>query len=512
MIYMKGRRYLSIAGLILLTGAATKSTAQDQYDALRYSFLMPQGTARSMGFGSALGSIGGDFTSLSVNPAGIGVYRKSELMFTPSLHFNNVNGTYLDNTTDESNTRFNFSNVGIVFTKTASGKRYERSNWKAVSYGIGINRVADFNRHYSYGGLMKGVGSDYSSFSEIFVADANSYPNNLNTDGTLANMGYGSYLVNEDSLGFFTLANWETGLNQLKSVEEKGGISEFIPLSIGGNYQEKLMIGLTVGLPILRYERNAIFDESDATGLDNNYFDNFRYKESLSTSGIGANVKLGMIFKPSDYFRLGVAFHSPTWYSLSDVYNNSLSANTEAYKLTLNPLPVDLSPTTIIEAPENRFDYSLTTPWRGILSATVLMGQYGFVTADYEYVDYGSIRYNFSGEFTADEGVRNQEIKKTFTVASNFRVGVEGRLDNFLVRAGFGYYGNPYKASGMGDNQLNFSLGLGYRSDRFFTDISFVHMTSDIKETPYTLPGINVPSASIENRLNSIAWTIGFKM
>src|SRR5690606_8909066 len=129
---MRLRNYLSAA---LLTGCCAgffNMNAQDETDALRYSFLMPQGTARSMGFGSALGSVGGDFSSLSVNPAGIGVYRRSEFMFTPSFHFGNVEGTYLNNVEDRSKTAFNFSNLGLVLTRSERGKRYERSKWKAV--------------------------------------------------------------------------------------------------------------------------------------------------------------------------------------------------------------------------------------------------------------------------------------------------------------------------------------------------------------------------------------------
>src|SRR3954468_4991444 len=91
--------------VLLATAFATailpNAQAQNERDALRLSFLQPQGTARSIGFGSALGSVGGDFTTLSVNPAGIGIYRRSEMMFTPSITFNNTSGYYAGNTRDQ---------------------------------------------------------------------------------------------------------------------------------------------------------------------------------------------------------------------------------------------------------------------------------------------------------------------------------------------------------------------------------------------------------------------------
>lgn len=490
------------------------ANAQDEIDALRYSFLMPQATARSMGFGSALGSIGGDFASLSVNPAGIGIYRKSEFMFTPSLKVNGVDGNYLGLTNSDNNARFNFNNIGLVFTKSEKGRRYERSKWKAISFAIGFNRVADFNRDYTYGGLMKGTGANASSFSEIFVADAQQNPNNLNVSGTLAEMGYDSYLINKDAQGYYTLANYTTGLNQTKSVKERGGINELI-FSLGGNYEEKLMLGATLGLPTIRYTREDFFQETDATNDPNNYFASFIYNEKLKTSGLGVNLKLGAIYKPTDYLRFGIALHTPTWYNLSDIYNNSLTANTETFKSSLTPQPSDTNPITTIDAPENRFDYALTTPWRAIVSATGILGKYGFITADYEYVDYHSIRYSFDNQYAVEESLRNNVIKSTYKAASNFRIGAEARvLDNFSVRAGFGYYGSPYKNSSSNTNLINLSLGLGYRFGNFFTDLAFVHSVYDQYESPYALPYTNVvvPTATLNNKLNNVAMTIGWKL
>lgn len=498
---MNSFKYLTLT--TLLSGlAVSPALAQDETDALRYSFTIPTGTARSMGFGNALGSIGGDFTSLSVNPAGIGIYRKSEIMITPSIKSGQVDGVYLNETNNDSRTRFNLNNIGIVFTRAERGRRYEKSNWKAISFGIGVNRLADFSRNYTYGGLMKGTGNNYSSFSEIFVNDANTGGSPVN-EGSLAYLGYQSYLINQDSASgnYYTLANWETGLNQLRHVQEKGGINELV-FSLGGNYQEKFMIGATIGLPIVRYERDAYFQETDASGDLNNDFGSFRYADKLQTTGMGFNLKLGMIFKPSDYFRLGVAVHTPTWYSFSDVYNESLVANTEGYAGTVG-----------IQNPENRFDYSMTAPWKGIISASVLAGQYGFITADYEYVDYASIRYNFSSDYSDAESARNDVIKHTYKGASNFRIGIEGHVNSFFIRGGFGYYGSPYKSSADNTNRLDFSGGVGFRSEHFFADVAFVHSVYDQYITPYSLPDpVITPTAKLANKLNNIAFTIGFKM
>ncbi len=499
----------------LLSCMSIIAFAQDEIDALRYSYLTTQGTARSIGFGSALGSVGGDFSSLSVNPAGIGVYRTSDVMITPAIRFNSTEGTYLGKTTTDNNTRFNFNNLGVVFTKAQKGRRYANSNWKTFSFGFGVNRVADFNRDYTYKGLNSGPGS--SSGSEVFSVDANNTPGNVSTNGTPAFFGYQSYLIDFDTASgaYKTIVPWQSGINQARDVRERGGINE-IAVTFGGNYQEKLMLGFTIGIPSLRYTRTANYTETDANN-GSARFDSYTMSESLTTTGIGVNAKLGFIYKPADAFRIGVAIHTPTAYSLSDVYDQSLVANTQGYAVSQGGSDAPFS------APQNTFNYSLTTPWRGVVSATAMMGKIGFITADYEYVNYRSSRYRFTADNPSDEAsykeyekAVNQSIKDAYTAASNFRVGAEVRIQPVMLRAGFGYYGSPYK-NYTDANRMDFSAGLGFRFDHAYIDLGYVHSEYQNKEQPYVLPttggyaGVVVPSAVLKNNGNMVALTVGFK-
>lgn len=498
----KINRFFFGAGALLASVAVSVGAlAQDESDALRYSFLSPQGTARSMGFGGALGSVGGDFSSLSVNPAGIGIYRKGEMMFTPNLRFGNTEGRYLSGIVDDSRSAFNFSNLGIVFTRAERGRRYDKASWKAVSFGIGINRMADFNRAYGYEGDMKtAAGQPNNSFSELFVNDATNYPTDVDVNGTLAYLGWQSYLIDKDSLGFYSLASSEIGVRQRRSVRERGGISEMV-MSLGGNYQEKIMIGATLGLPSVRYTRDAFFEEVDASGNNADGFGSFRYSESLRTTGLGVNLKLGMIYKPVDAVRFGVAVHTPTWFALSEEFNESLMANTENF-YGINTARND----------PRRFDYNLTTPWKGILSATVMMGKHGFITADYEYVDYNTVRYSFANEYRNEQNARNAVLRDAFRAASNVRVGIEGRMDKLFARAGFGLYGSPFNDNARKGSRQDFSLGFGIRGDRSFLDLGYVHSRIDQTEIPYELPYVVAPTARLKNKMNVIALTLGFKM
>ena len=507
--------FLGTAAVLAIS--SNSSQAQDETDALRFSYLQPQGTARSLGFGSALGSVGGDFSSLTVNPAGIGVYRRGEFTATPSFRISSTDASYLGNTSDDGAFRFNFSNLGIVSTRAPKGRRYDNAAWKTVSFGVGLSRVADFNRRYTYSGV-----NDSSSASEIFSINADAsgqFPVGLE-EGSLGALGYDSYLINFDTTGggagYYSVVDWRQGVRQTRSVNEHGGINEAV-VSVGGNYQERLLLGATLGLPILRYRREVTFNERD----ENNAipgFDNFTIAENLRTTGVGVNLKLGAIYKFTEQFRAGAAIYTPTAFSLRDEFDQSVASNTEG-----------VGPTGEWAAPLNIFNYSLSTPWRAVASATMIIGNSGFITADYEYVDYASARFRFNtnnnqtltgsnSAFAEREQAANDRIRSLYQGASNIRLGGEARLDGVFLRAGVGFYGSPYKsADGFDPARLDLSTGIGFRSERSFIDLAFVHSRYESTEQPYVLnypPPIvvTVPSATLAHRLNNVAVTLGFKL
>lgn len=505
----------SIRKSVLLATALTavilpKAQAQDERDALRYSFLQPQGTARSIGFGNALGSVGGDFSSLAVNPAGIGIYRRSEITFTPSLSFTKSSGDYAGNGTDANGTHFAISNIGLVTTQIPRGRRAAKTGWTAVSFGVGLTRLADFTRNYDYSGV-----NTTSSGSFTFEASANQSGLNPDYNATIGDLGYQTYLLNRyDSTRVISVVNptGATPVRQLTSVTERGGMSE-LGLSLGGSYEDRLMLGATLGFPIVRYTRNRTFTERDLSGNSANGFDYFTFTDDLKTTGGGVNLKLGFIYKPTDNFRFGAAIHTPTFLSLTDVWNQSLTANTE-----------EVNGTTTAALPENQFDYSLTTPWRAVMSATAFLGGYGFLTLDYEFVDYASARFHWDGGFDPVTGIDyeqqvNDVIKHNFQSASNIRTGLEIRLDNFQIRGGFGYYGNPYKntTNDASGERLDFSAGLGFRFSNAFIDLGFVHHDYKSSEQPYYLSGaayssLIIPTANITTNTNNAVVTFGFKL
>lgn len=507
-------RFLMFPVMVFATSAAS---AQDINEAYNLSNTTVQGTARSMGFGNALGSVGGDFSTVSVNPAGLGVYRSSELTFTPSLTLNSTNSQFQGNSNDANNANSSINNFGLVFTHAPRGPRYDHRRWKSVSFALGMNREADFNRTYNYSGV-----NQTSSGSETFQSDANLNPSGvINNANTLGAMGYNAYLLNLNSSGQYQTIVPDGNLNQVKSVQESGGINE-MTLSLGGNYKEKLLLGITVGFDQFDYRDRYYFTEALAPGntsANPGGFDNFTYNQNIHLTGAGVNTKIGAIYKFTDFFRVGLALHTPTFYSIHDQSDPQLVVNSDAGSAY---------------GFRNRFDYNFTTPWKGVLSATFVVKDFGFITADYEYVDYSTMRYDFPSGFDnsgnsyqQDQDAINQQIKDTYKAASNIRLGGEFKITKyFMARVGFGYYGNAYSAYGESTanqyyttQRIDLNCGIGFHFRHFFTDLALVHSMYQGYDQPYTInpsgllagQSTAVPQAKIDYSLNNVALTVGVK-
>ena len=108
--------------------------AQNEIDALRYSTQDLLGTARYSSMGGAFGSLGGEFSALSSNPAGIGMYQFSEFTFTPTLNLNSSKSYYNDSHIKSYKQELSVSNLGFVFSMCKTN-----SDWKRINIGIGWN-------------------------------------------------------------------------------------------------------------------------------------------------------------------------------------------------------------------------------------------------------------------------------------------------------------------------------------------------------------------------------------
>lgn len=494
--------------VVSLLGCSTAALAQNEMDALRYSETNLTGTARSLSLGGAMGAVGGDASALTINPASIGVYRKSEFMITPTLKFNNVNANYLNSDIKTNSSKFSINNLGVVFSNPARGSKYASSKWKAISYGFTFNKLADYNQEGNYGGT-----NSESSMTEVFAEDAYRFGTDANTappfgflawNGFLVDTGYNSYVYNDILLN-------GGSVNQSKYWKNKGRVQEY-SFTIGGNYDEKLMIGAGLNLTSYKYDSYVNYYEEDNTGIRNNNFDYMTYNEYLYTRGTGVSGRLGVLYNITPDFRFGINGQTPTWISFTDEADYEMKTNTENLRNDLG-----YSGTETVVRPDNAFyyEYTLRTPWKLGANAMMFIGNKGFVSFDYDFIGYNSVGYSFGNDYTQHQTLINNSIKSTFKNAHSFRLGAEARLDNFFLRAGAGHTTSPYENSDLyGGARTNASVGAGINMNNMSLHLAYVYHTTKRSEFGYPITYSNIPVglATVKHNYSLLALTLLFKM
>ena len=512
------KKGITIALLLIVI----KIYAQEPADALRYSWTIPGGTARAKAIGGAMGSLGGDITSVFTNPAGIAFYKTGDFVLSPAYSFGKNNSTYIGRQEQDKFNRFTWGTTGFVI---GSGGGNSGRKIKNSAFGIAYNRLADFNSNILYRG-----SNNQSSYSQHFLEEIRNNnikdPNRVASDFAFGtSLAFNTFYI--DTVGGGTSNNYQfqtrapiaTGLLQQNSIQSRGGIDE-VALAYAVNSNDKLFFGGTLGVPILHFKRTSEFLEADATSNANNKFNYADIAEKLTTKGVGINLKAGLIYRLADFWRFGFAFHSPTLYQLTDNTDVTITTDTEQYE------GLQTQSTGDVTGANSQFKYVLITPYKliGSLSYVIreiedVSRQKGFITADVEYINYKSARFKTDPNNGDDPTTTNyftqlnQAIKSAYKGAFNFRVGGELKFTTVMVRAGFAYYSNPYKnIHNESGNRMNISGGLGYRNKGFFVDLTYVQQLNSDVNFAYRLDSAPYYGANVKTTAGSVFLTVGFKI
>ncbi len=483
--------------LLIIIFYTIHTAAQSATDVIRYSAIQSGGSARFVGAGGAFGALGAEFGGLSQNPAGLAMFRTDEFMVTPSIRLSKSASTLVGNpAVDDDKSSFAFDNIGLVFNTVPRD-----TNWKTFNVAIGLNRQANYTKSYFYEGdaagtIMNGFFNDAKS---VFGSGGTA----ADLDGFGSGLAYAANAIYADSLGNITYdfaSNPNQRINRQQVLNNTGRMNELV-FSMAGNLADKLMVGMTVGVPFVKFGQEGEYLENDKSG-NVEYFDKLAYSESLRTDGVGVNLKLGVIYKVSQALRLGAAMHTPTVLALTDRYSNSFSYSYSDASGVVQGSPND--------SPEGTFDYRLRTPWRASGSAAVVIRKIGFLSADFEFVDYSANVYNFtkdnaSNENKAAEKQVNLEIQKAMQQAMNVRLGGELALNEFRLRGGLSMLGKPEKGE-TGFN-MAYSAGAGIRKSAFYLDLAWRRTNSEGSIYPYA----GAPKVTTANISNDILLTLGFK-
>jgi hypothetical protein len=474
--------------LILLVVAIASSItgiAQNEVDALRYSRLGFGGTARYNSMAGAFGARGGDLSVASTNPAGIGVFRRTELSFTPAVSGISTNSLYYGNSAESSKLNMNVGSVGLAINFLSPS-----SHWTSSTLAIGYNRLASFHNSQ----MLEGKNNK-SSMLDVFKNQLNQ--NNWDPFGS--QLAWETYLIDVDSSSgkynyYHAIPNY--GQKQSNSIYTTGAAGETY-VSYAGNYDDRLYMGGTIGFTSIRYTRQSEYSEFTNANDTTTTLKDFTFSENLSTTGNGYNFKFGLLYRINDFVRIGGAIHTPTIYSMSDSWNSSMVSHFDSVSYSS-------------ESPKGNFNYSLSAPFRAIGSLAFVIGKAGIISADYELTDYSSSKlyskprnaYSFSSE--------NIAIQNNYGMASNIRLGAEARYDIFSFRAGYALYGNPYNSKAINSwNSNAYTFGFGFKEEGYYLDLAYVLNQSSEKYFPYEAS--LVQGADMKTTSHSLLITLGFR-
>jgi hypothetical protein len=486
---MKTYKGFSSGLTALFLGLTLNSFAQNEDDALRYSNTKFGGTARSSAMAGAFGALGSDFSSLSINPAGIGLYRKSEFTFSPAIGGAATQSNYTGEVYKDDRYQFSISNFGMVLAGTKESKA---NKWKGAGFAFGYNRLVNFNNRI----VIQGNNGS-SSLTDVYLSEAQALdPTNLPAFGT--DMAWSTYLIDTLNGKYYSAMPSNINKVQRKTIEKRGGMGETV-ISFGGNYNNKLFLGATLGFQKIRYWEESNYSESPVT--DSLDIKGFSVNNYLNTDGNGMNLKLGLIYMPAPFVRIGGAFHSPTFFNMHDNYSTGMTTSFN------DGTTITAGTDANGGGDKGNYDYRFNSPFRAIGSLAFIFGQYGLISADYEYVDYREARFRAVGYSFIDQ---NNTIRDKYKAAGNIRVGSEIKLDPFSIRLGYALYASPFKDKSLMSDQQYFTGGFGYRQDGFFADISYVRSMYNEKYYLYNSSFNLTPS---QNKLTSgsIVATVGVR-
>lgn len=512
---MKKSLFILIAGLTF--GIAQ---SQDITDALRYSQENLSGTARFRALSGAFGALGGDLSSLNVNPAGSAIFSNNQLAVSLSNFDIQNNSNYFGSRSTEKNNSLDLNQAGVVFVF----KNYDlKSNWKKFSLAINYENANNLdNNIFSFGtNPTNSVGDYFLSYANAdpsknqpgiplaVIKDYNYFE--LNYTDQQAFLGYEGYLINpveETDENTVYTSNVPAGGNYIQqNTISSTGYNGKLSFNAATSYKDQIYLGLNLNSHFVDFRQNTFFTERN-DNANNNPTDlvSTAFENEIYTYGSGFSFQIGSIFKVSNELRLGLAYQSPTWYRLNDELRQHLYST--GYNFGNPPNP-SLSVTDIDSDDFIIYDtHKLRTPGKLTGSFAYIFGKKGLISVDYSLKDYTNAQYTIQRD-TRDPFI-NTEISNRLRNTGELRIGGEYKIERLSLRGGYRYEQSPYKnATTIGDLK-GYSAGLGYNFGSAKADLSYAFTKRDSQQGFFSQGFTD--GARINTETNTISFTLLFEL
>ena len=527
------KKIFAIAAMMV---AGMPLAAQETYENAKIAMEDLNGTARYVGMGGAMEALGADISTIGTNPAGIGLFRKSNV----SLSFGLVSQADATSVLNGNKTNASFDQIGFVYSARTNKTSY-------------LNLAFNFHKSRNFDMILSAAAPlQNASQSKLTYAKARNellYVTRTLDDGTIVpdyNSPYASCNQLDDiycqELNFYQNAYFNASEYDFNRVH-KGYIGEY-DFNISGNINNRVYLGLTVGIHDVHYKHNSEYTEFMHTAAMTRDY-SLTVADSREIKGTGFDIKAGIIVRPVEEspFRIGLSVASPTFYELRtsnytyivDSDGNMMSSNgiTDAYNGRTN------------------YKFKLYTPWKFGFSLGHTIGTQVALGASYEYADYGSMdtrtitgeyydywRDSYSTESKSDK-VMNNHTERTLKGVHTLKLGAEYKpVKDVALRIGYNYVSPMYQKDGFKDGSLDsygsyvasatdytnwedthrFTLGAGYTYEKFNISLAYQYSTTKGKFYPFMSYTDNyvrdcdnvVDGVSVKNNRHQLLLTLGY--
>ncbi|MEG1230342.1 MAG: transporter, partial [Flavobacterium sp.] len=260
---------------LLITGlTASILHSQEVSDALRFSQDNLTGTARFRAMSGAFGALGGDLSSISVNPAGSAIFINNQMGVTFSNQNIKNNSNYFGTQTSDKDNSFILNQVGAIFV---FNDRNPNNNWKKIAIGATYENTNNFNNNVFSAGT-----NPTNSIDNYFLTYANGIPlgditgipyKNQFYDEQQAYFGYYGFVINPvnplDKNNTQYTSNVPAGGNYYHENEIYArGYNSKLSFNISTSYKDRIYFGANLNAHITDYRRSSSFYEDNSNPLE----------------------------------------------------------------------------------------------------------------------------------------------------------------------------------------------------------------------------------------------------
>lgn len=526
---MKIQYYLLAATLFSLPVAA-----QETYENANLTSTDLNGTARYVGMGGAMEALGADASTIGSNPAGIGLFRRSQLSVSGGLLMQSNGKEYGDG----KKTNASFDQIGFVYTTRASrgsnlnfgfnytkGKNFDFLLNASGKLGNGSQNNQSYLKHVlgseNYGGF------DVRKKDDAYIGFASPQANFVSwTWNQLDYLYFNTLLPDATTAGKFNNYLADSYTFDKASTGYVGNYD----FNISGSIQDQFYLGLTFGLKDVHYDSESRYNERLSNGVGD-----VSVLDIRRINGTGFDITAGIIVRPiaSSPFRIGAYVKTPTWYDLTTSNVTRIDRNTNTGgKNDWGKVP-------------NSYDYKLWTPWKFGLSLGHTVGNYLALGLTYEFEDHSTLdsRINDGGYYndyygtyyetsSADKSM-NKHTKQALKGVSTLKMGAEYKpTSNLALRLGYNYISPKYNKDAQKDPTIvspgsayssstdfvnwdstnRFTFGIGYQINKFNVDLAYQYSMQKGTFYPFSTMNFSIHDTATGNTTSYSNQVVGAKV